>query len=670
MASAIRSAENHFFDWLRKWSSEETKLKKENKTLFYFAAFCVCIVIFGIYCHFLDHGFGMTDESFYLTITDRISKGQSLITDEWHLTQLTALFQYVPFKLFTSITGSTEGIILFMRRVYIAVLFSVYWYIIYKFRKTPVRAIAIAVMFCSYIPMGIKVINYYTLPPALALGICVMLTEKMGKLYRIKLVFAGILISGIVLLVPGFTLVWVAYSVLVLIRLIGKRKKKDILSGYDFVLDIRIWSYMLVGVVISASAFLIYLNKTSGLKSVIDTFPYLFTDAEYDVSVGDTFKSAFLMFHNIFEGTAISPEGKVIIFLWQKVSVAIRDNNRFLCFSALAETVCVFIFIVKKKNIDAQKQETFRKALFCISGITAFGMMVFCLVYKMRHGTEPFEFPSTPPLIISWLCLICYLLCENKDRRVFLFWIVGFVLALSKDIFSDVSLGCGSILCCVAWAFVLPRLFFELFVKKTAGQKKSGSKKTRDSIYNGMTRGLVGSYALMVFCTAIWPISNMYYENRYTTNGEGKEPGSYDIFLDRGPYRGVYCSDEYSKEYNAAISDFDYIRSLSDMPVCIYGIQSWGYIYLDSDYPVYSTFFVDDDIAKRNEIYYGLHPEKRPEIVYISYSPHPSILDNADIDPGRQSLYDKVYADFGWFAGTAIKGRAGIIVMVEAWNQN
>lgn len=63
------------------------------------------------------YGFGGNDEAFYLTVPQRFNMGDALIKDEWHLSQLSG-FLLMPFVwLFTTITGSTEGIILTTMKV-------------------------------------------------------------------------------------------------------------------------------------------------------------------------------------------------------------------------------------------------------------------------------------------------------------------------------------------------------------------------------------------------------------------------------------------------------------------------------------------------------------------------------------------------------------------------
>lgn len=61
-------------------------------------------------------GIKTVDESFYLSVPYRLLNGDAVFTDEWHVSQLSGLLLLLTMKLFLSVVGSTEGIILFFRR--------------------------------------------------------------------------------------------------------------------------------------------------------------------------------------------------------------------------------------------------------------------------------------------------------------------------------------------------------------------------------------------------------------------------------------------------------------------------------------------------------------------------------------------------------------------------
>lgn len=62
------------------------------------------------------------DEGFYLTIPYRLTQGDALLADEWHVTQLVAMLVYPLVKMYLVIFKGTEGIYLAFRYLYVGFL--------------------------------------------------------------------------------------------------------------------------------------------------------------------------------------------------------------------------------------------------------------------------------------------------------------------------------------------------------------------------------------------------------------------------------------------------------------------------------------------------------------------------------------------------------------------
>ena len=85
-----------------------------------------------------------------------------MFVDEWHVSQLSSLFQYIPYRLFVSIKGSNDGIILFMRSLAVAIALIFYCFFYVKLREYRVWGILVAYLLCIYFPGGLFAISYYT----------------------------------------------------------------------------------------------------------------------------------------------------------------------------------------------------------------------------------------------------------------------------------------------------------------------------------------------------------------------------------------------------------------------------------------------------------------------------------------------------------------------------
>ena len=95
------------------------------------AAAVFCLLFYTVYFLYLaPRGIHNVDESYYLTVPHRLLFGDRLIVDDWHVSQLSSIFQYPFFFLYSRVTGGTDGIILYFRYVYIVIqlLFCIWLY--------------------------------------------------------------------------------------------------------------------------------------------------------------------------------------------------------------------------------------------------------------------------------------------------------------------------------------------------------------------------------------------------------------------------------------------------------------------------------------------------------------------------------------------------------------
>ena len=136
-------------------------VKKLQKTDYFFAAAMLAILSMHLLCIFSPDHFA--DESFYPTIPLRLMNGDSLISDEWHLTQFSSVFLYLPTRLWVEIKGSADGIILYLRFLYLSIHSGVSIWLYKHFRAYGIPAVAAALLFYSQVPLRFLSANYHSL---------------------------------------------------------------------------------------------------------------------------------------------------------------------------------------------------------------------------------------------------------------------------------------------------------------------------------------------------------------------------------------------------------------------------------------------------------------------------------------------------------------------------
>lgn len=85
----------------------------------------LCLVAFGLTFLRLFYGVCFSDEAIYVAYPYRFVLGDRPFIDEWFRCQLAALFLIPIVKLYVTVVGSTEGIVLFMRIIYFFVTSAV-----------------------------------------------------------------------------------------------------------------------------------------------------------------------------------------------------------------------------------------------------------------------------------------------------------------------------------------------------------------------------------------------------------------------------------------------------------------------------------------------------------------------------------------------------------------
>jgi len=128
-----------------------------NKSFFLKYKDIFAFVVIGVFAltlfRSIFYGIATPDESFYLTIPYRVIKGDALLLDEWHASQLSAFLLYLPMKLFLLINKSTDGIILYFRFLFAISQTAVSCYTYYKLKKFgTLPALISAVIFLLYVP--------------------------------------------------------------------------------------------------------------------------------------------------------------------------------------------------------------------------------------------------------------------------------------------------------------------------------------------------------------------------------------------------------------------------------------------------------------------------------------------------------------------------------------
>ena len=168
---------------------------RENDAVFFMLLGLTAV----FFCWRCRYGFAEADEAFYPTIAYRLTQGDRLLVDEWHMSQLSSVLLYLPVLLFTRLTGGTAGIYLALRYLYVAVQCLVAATVYLRLRRYhSLGAAAGALALAVYAPYGINALSYNSLG-ILLMAMTGALLVPAEEESRAAYILAGLSFAGSVL---------------------------------------------------------------------------------------------------------------------------------------------------------------------------------------------------------------------------------------------------------------------------------------------------------------------------------------------------------------------------------------------------------------------------------------------------------------------------------------
>lgn len=557
------------------------------------AALCfIAAVVFFIWK--APHSYGYEDESYYYTVAQRLMLGDSLLTDEWHLAQWFTVFIYLPFKAYVSFVGSTDGIILFFRYLFVGFQSLISVIIYCRLRKYGWFGIIAVFIYFLHIPLIIFMsLSHNTLGFAFVAltGVLMATTEKHSKTMLFSI---GLLIAGAVLCNPSLVFIYIIYTICMIAYESTKNRNNRLFNFSEISFSEKTWFWITVGIFALASIFLIFLFSGATLKEIFDNLPNFFTDPVYQITSKEYGKQNVFTIHKSF----------LIIISFSPVLFSIY-------------TILMTAIAFDKKRIN-------HRLLYLTIVSAIFFAYVVQIVLSPTLPGENLFFWMFP---LALLGLTCYVLLETKNKRVFAFlWILGALYGICLDFSSDFAPWSSS------FGLAVSDIAAVIFIKNTIDEiKEQTGKLTKPSLKNkknefkkqSMQKVVVIILASTLFLqtgfefyidAAINRYSSEYFYDVYWPSTE-----KLNTTIESGPLKGLKTTAHTVELYNEMLKDLDEIKKdNSTGPVLITGYFPWAYLYLNMPYAAYSadiTSYIDNS---RLPQYYSLHPEKVPKFIYVS----------------------------------------------------
>ena len=549
------------------------------------------------------------DESFYALVPFRLISGESLIRNEWHLTQFSSLFAFLPVYIWTTIKGSADGIIIFLRCVYLLIHTSTA-VVIYRFlRKHKSWAIISSMMFYVQIAYNIQAISYQSVLAISLLLMSLSLLSIYEKPSVKTYILAGICFGCCCICNPFLCTLFALYLFVCILwakrdffinasikiknhnktekgkKLTKKQKKQQAQQALDAFPDSENYNC--------------YFNKNAILWITCGIVIVAIVSAAFFFLTGGTIDSLFKNAENLLGSTEYDVVSKSI---FEKL----LDTLKYFSVANLGMPWIIpalFLIVLLDKN---RKRNTHRFVYLLIAVIWAF-LFVFGIIKNMEIYVCGF---SLPFFVISTLI---YMLTENKNKVLFnCMYVPTLIVTVFHYLAADTHLAAIGVVLAIA------NVAGVLFAKDLWNEMRTSSTEVAAKGGN-----LVRSVIVIGLCAQILFYGTFYY----IFNQYGISIKSDTFKATEGPYTGLYLpQDEYNK-YNRLLSDMDYIKSITieKDPVLLAAYQNWLYLYLERPVATYSAWYRGTINQQQLTDYYKRNPSKIPKYIYTT-SPNFTII--------------------------------------------
>ena len=155
-------------------------------------------------------GFNTADEMYFIGCSERIFRGEKILIDEWNPTQQLCTFLLHPiYCLIRTAMGTTEGIVMASRFVYLAysAILTLFFYL--RFQRRGYASFGPVFLFAIFAPFSICAMSYNSIEFGLLPVLLAVLSARMEHSVP-EYILCGILMAMIVLANPFAILMYVA----------------------------------------------------------------------------------------------------------------------------------------------------------------------------------------------------------------------------------------------------------------------------------------------------------------------------------------------------------------------------------------------------------------------------------------------------------------------------
>lgn len=548
-------------------------MKKQRLPICDLLFVCALVPLLFFFVWKCRFGYGGCDEPFYLTLAQRLSFGDALLSEEWNLSQLSGILLLPFYRLHALIAGGTDGIVLHFRYIYTAVQFLTAALLYLTLRRYRYGALCAVLVFVIYSPYDVMALSYNTFA-LMAMALCLSLLSCCRPDGRAGYLLAGFCYAVAVIANPYIIILYLLCAAAFVIALLIRAALRA--HGNALKQCGRGLLFFTLGAALPAAYLLILVFSRAGIHTIMENLSAILQDPEH-------------------------------------ASRSVKEALYSICYvmrTTFGSFLAAWLLLTVLSLIDRKRSHAWM--YFCMTAlVTATAVMIH--IPSIQTDYNYIMFPIT-------MCgLSAYLLTRKKDHRVFLFlWCLGMLYAFCLGAASNqgenaICMGMpaaavGSVL--LIWEFIKEQLDSAKTIPANAGSRR-------------FTTPLVLCVAALLF------LSQLGAECYAKAVHAFWEPSvsALDMKITEGPLMGVRTTKEHADAYNTLLAEIHDYRNGSSEPVLFVTSSPWCYLYAGRPYGVYSSWISTfsartgtgmELLLDRLGDYYRLHPDRIPTDIYIA----------------------------------------------------
>lgn len=528
------------------------------------------------------YGVNYNDEMYYAACLNRLYCGDAYLVQAWQIDIMSLIPVYPFYLLFRLITGSNEGLILFLRILYVGFQLCVSLVCFLRLKHKGWVSLFVSLIYLLFTPFNIAVMSYNTMALGFAMLTFALLIGPHRHPSR-DFIFCGITFACFILANPFAIFLYLLYAASCLIHTI-LHKKGRVQELEELSLFSLLW--------ITAGAFLVFLIfvfmlfRRASLWELYHTFRFNLQVPGHEQNPAQWSQKFTGYFERIYEAFPY--------LIW--------------C-TGLSCLISVF----DKKRV--------KHALWYLLPVTA-----LVIYYLYRFGLTQYHVPTNFCVMpLAFLEFLCFWLMPKKKSLYFWLWFVpGMLYSLCSHFASDTGI------LCITSAFILCSSIGIVFLWDCFGTL-AGGLRSAGHYPEKAAAGCIAAALLFHICIAGYLRITFFYQ-------EASLPELTEQ-VTVGPAKGLYTTPSMAGFHMERVNGLKSLSLDSKDNLLVIGTEPWAYLCTDAGFAGYDCWWNFDEWCY---LYYlTVFPEKEPTVVYCT--DYENSLQNL---PYLQRLLDQGYQEF------------------------